>query len=291
MKDITTKTKLVAILGTPLGHSFSPTMHNAAFQSLGLDYYYLPIEVTKENLGDVVGGLRRMNFAGFNVTIPHKINIMQYLDETDSLAEIIGAVNTVVIKDGRLKGYNTDGIGFLRSLETEKGIKVKDRKVLIIGAGGSTQSIAMTLAANHARDIVICNRTEEKARLLSDHINRKLHTCSRPLPLDPSRVAAEITDADILINTTNIGMTPDIESVPIDPQLLNRRTLVCDIIYNPLKTRLLLEAERAGCEIMNGLGMLLYQGAEAFTLWTGMPAPITVMKAALETFTSQSTKS
>ncbi len=287
MDKITTRTKLVGILGSPLGHTLSPDMQNQAFQNLGLDYYYLPIEVSAENLGAVVGGIRHMNFAGFNITMPHKMNIIQYLDEIDSLAEMIGSVNTVVIKDGRLKGYSTDGTGFVRSLELDKGISLKGKKIFILGAGGAAKSIALTLAGQNVREIVICNRTLEKAKEISDRVNRNFRHCCSPLPADPEKMRPSLSDVDILVNTTNLGMHPDTGSLPIEPKLLSRRLLVYDIIYHPLKTRLLEEAERAGCATMNGLGMLIYQGAEAFSLWTGLEAPIDVMKKSVFSCTNQ----
>jgi shikimate dehydrogenase len=281
MEEITTRTKLVAILGSPVSHTLSPAMHNAAFRDLGLDYYYLPIEVSSENLGAVVGGLRWLNYAGFNVTMPHKVGIIKYLDEIDGLAELVGAVNTVVIRDGRLKGYNTDGTGFIHALEQEKGIAVRDKKILILGAGGAAKSIALALAASNVREIAICNRTPDKAVELAAHINRQLRPCSRFLQLEPDSAAASLAEMDIIINTTSIGMAPDLEGLPLDTRLLNPRQLVCDIVYHPLQTRFLREAENIGCPTMNGLGMLIYQGAEAFSLWTGQPAPVAVMRAAI----------
>ena len=281
MEAITTRTKLVAILGSPLGHTLSPAMHNAAFQALGLDYYYLPVEVSSEHLGMVVGGLRWMNYAGFNVTMPHKIEIRQFLDETDSLADLVGAVNTVVIRDGRLKGYNTDGIGFVRALEKEKNTSVRDKKVLILGAGGAARSIALALAANSVREIAICNRTPDKADELAGHINRQLRPCSYTLQLETGSAAASLAEMDIIINTTSIGMAPDLEGLPLDTRLLNPRQTVCDIVYHPRQTRLLREAENIGCSTMNGLAMLIYQGAEAFSLWTGQPAPVAIMREAI----------
>ncbi|ATW24015.1 shikimate dehydrogenase [Candidatus Formimonas warabiya] len=281
MNAINVNTKLVGLLGNPLGHSFSPAMQNRAFEKLGLDYYYLPIEVAGENLGDVVKGISRMNFAGFNVTIPHKINIIKYLDEIDELAEIIGAVNTVTIKDGRLKGYNTDGSGFVRSLEEETGITVQDQNVFILGSGGASRSIALTVAYKGARTICLCNRTVSKAQELAGEINAKVRECCISVTLDKGEMKELLKDCDIFINTTSVGMHPKDEEIPLDPELINEKTIVCDIIYNPLKTKLLKETGKKGCKTVNGLGMLLFQGAEAFKLWTGKDAPVSDMEVIL----------
>lgn len=273
MAFINVNTKLVGLLGNPLGHSFSPAMQNIAFETQGLNYYYLPIEVTAENLADVVKGISKMNFAGFNVTIPHKLNIMKFLDEIDDLAELIGAVNTVTIKDGRLKGYNTDGIGFVRSLEEETNVTVKGSIVFILGSGGASRSIAMAMAFKGANKVYLCNRTVEKAMDLTKEINSKIRDCSIALPMVKSEMLRPLKETAIFINTTSVGMHPNEGDTPIESSLLHEGMIVSDIIYNPLKTRLLLEAEQRGCKTLKGLGMLVYQGAEAFKLWTGIDAP------------------
>lgn len=281
MVSINVNTKLVGLLGYPLGHSYSPSMQNRAFEVLRFNYCYLPIEVTAEDLADVVKGISKMNFAGFNVTIPHKINIMKYLDEIDELAGVIGAVNTVTVKDGRLKGYNTDGSGFVRSLEEETGITVQDKNVFILGSGGASRSIALTMAFKGANKIYLCNRTAAKALDLANEINAKVRKCSVSLAMNKNEMEAALQDADIFINTTSVGMHPRDEEIPVDTNLINARTIVCDIIYNPLKTKLLQETEKRGCKTVNGLGMLVYQGAEAFKLWTGADAPVRQMKEVL----------
>jgi shikimate dehydrogenase len=271
---IDVNTKLVGLLGYPLEHSYSPIMQNGAFQALGLNYVYIPIEVTEDNLGDVVKGICKMNFAGFNVTIPHKINVMKYLDEIDDVAKVIGAVNTVTIKDGRSKGYNTDGEGFILSLEKGTGISAKGKNVFIIGSGGASRAIAMTLAFRGANKIYICNRTAQNARALSDEINSKVRDCSTTVPMEYGPMAQALKDVDILINTTSVGMFPKVDDIPIEKELIDQRIVVCDIVYNPIKTNLLKEAEKAGCKTVDGLGMLVNQGAEAFKLWTGLEPPV-----------------
>lgn len=277
MVAINTETKMIGLLGYPLKHSYSPAMQNAAFQKMGLNKIYIPIEVTEENLGDVIKGMSKMNFAGFNVTIPHKINVMEYLDEIDELAKMIGAVNTVINKDGRLKGYNTDGNGFLRSFEIGTGESVKKKKILIIGSGGASRAISMTMAVNGAEKIYICNRTLDKAVELADDINKKTGSPLVAAALKYNDIEDVLQYTDIIINTTSVGMHPDTDALPIDKRLLDKRFIVCDIVYNPLKTKLLEEAEKVGCKILTGISMLVYQGAEAFKIWTGIEPTVEIM--------------
>ncbi|MGI5859914.1 MAG: shikimate dehydrogenase [Tepidanaerobacteraceae bacterium] len=277
MVKIDAKTRIIGLLGHPLGHSFSPAMQNAAFEFIGLNKLYIPIEVTPNNLGDVVKGISKMNFDGFNVTKPYKVNIIKYLDEVDDLAKIIGAVNVVTIKNGILKGYNTDGNGFIRSFEEEIGISVDGKNIFIIGSGGASRAISMTLAIKGAKTICICNRTYEKAVDLSEDINKNIKRCSIPITMNCSDMENALDDIDIIINTTSVGMFPDTEKIPIDEKLLHKRFIVSDIVYNPRKTKLLKAAEKKGCKTVSGLAMLVYQGAESFKLWTDMEPPVEKM--------------
>lgn len=270
MKYPTVTTKLVILLGNPLGHSISPAMHNRVFEKLGLDYCYMPVEVSPENLATVFAGLTRMNVTGFNVTIPHKIRIMEYLDELDPLAETIGAVNTICIDEGRTKGYNTDGEGFIRSLEEEAKISVRDKRFFLLGGGGAIRAIAMTLAFKGAEKIILCNRTMTKAQELAAEINGKIRHCTEAIEQVFDRQAEAIKGCDVLVNGTSIGMHPHADELPIDESLLTKDLVVADIVYNPLMTRLLRTAEDRGCTIARGLGMLIYQGAAGFKLWTGI---------------------
>ncbi|MEE4113437.1 MAG: shikimate dehydrogenase [Desulfobacteraceae bacterium] len=278
---IDTQTKLVGLIGRPLGHSFSPAMHNRAFQALGLNYCYLPIEVTAEDLATVAAGIAKMNFAGYNVTIPHKIRIMDYLDAIDPLAQAIGAVNTVTIRNGRTTGYNTDGIGFAHSLETAGEPSVKNKSVLIVGAGGAARAIAITLADRGAARIIVCNRTGATACALSRDVNRQGRECATAIPLDAATLANALQDADILINTTSVGMHPQEQQSPIPDHLIQRHLVVCDIVYNPPLTHLLKMAQEKGCRIVRGIGMLVHQGAASFRLWTGRDAPVDIMRKAI----------
>jgi shikimate dehydrogenase len=279
MTSVDVNTKLTGLLGNPLGHSFSPVMHNRAFELLGLNFFYMPIEVTPENLKDVACGISKMNFAGYNVTIPHKIRIMEHLDHIDELARSIGAVNTVTIKDGVTTGHNTDGEGFIRSLETETGTSVKGKTLLVLGTGGAARAVAMALAFKGAERIIICNRTEQKARDLSRDINEKVRPCSEVIPMAPWEIKNAAGQADVVINTTSVGMHPEEDRMPLDGEAIPEGIVVCDIIYNPDKTKLLRVAESKGCKIVSGLGMLVYQGAEAFRLWTGTEPPVDEMFA------------
>jgi shikimate dehydrogenase len=277
MAFIDVNTKLVGLLGNPLGHSLSPAMHNKAFQTLGLNYFYLPIEVTSSDLKDVVRGISKMNFAGYNVTIPHKIQIMAHLDHVDELARVIGAVNTVTLKDGVSTGYNTDGMGFVQNLESETGSSVNEKCFFILGCGGAARAIAMTLAFKGASKIFLCNRTIQKAIDLSEEINTKTRPCSTVVPRDRVHIESAIQQADVLINTTSIGMHPDTDHLPLDADLIPTGIIVSDIVYNPLMTKLLKSSEHKSCRIVTGIGMLVYQGVEGFRLWTGTEPPVDEM--------------
>lgn len=266
----TVTTKLVVILGNPLGHSVSPPMHNRVFRKLGLDYCYMPIEVNNEDLGVVFRGLTKMNVVGCNVTIPHKVRIMQYLDELDPVAATIGAVNTICIKDGKTKGYNTDGEGFIRSLEEEADLEVRGKRFFILGCGGAARAIGMTLAFQGAEKIVFCNRTVSKAEQLATEINTKIGNLSQFIGIEQAEQAAEIAKCDIIINTTSVGMHPHENSLPLDESLISDRHVVADIVYNPQMTLLLKKAKEKGARIVPGLGMLVYQGAAAFKLFTSV---------------------
>ena len=277
MAVVDVNTKLVGLLGNPLGHSFSPAMHNKAFETLGLNYFYLPIEVTAEDLSTVAAGIAKMNFAGYNITIPHKIRIMDCLDAIDPLARAIGAVNTVVLENGRATGYNTDGEGFVRSLEAESGIKVDGKSCFILGCGGAARAIAMTLAFKGAQRIFLCNRTEQKAHDLAAEINAKVSPCSEVVTVEPARIEAAVQQVDVLINTTSVGMHPEEDRIPIDDDLIPSGVIVSDIVYNPARTKLLRVAQEKGCKTVPGLGMLVYQGAEGFRKWTRAEPPVEVM--------------
>ncbi len=280
MRYPTVTTRLVILLGKPLGHSVSPAMHNSAFAELGMDYCYLPVEVTAEDLATVFAGLKRMNLAGGNVTVPHKIRIIELLDRLDPLAQSIGAVNTICLEQGQAVGYNTDGYGFLRSLQEVAGISPAGQRFLLLGAGGAARAIAMTLALEGAEAIMISNRNAERAELLAEEINRAIRPCAAMVAAEPKAQQAALAESTVLINCTSLGMAPANDTLALDPSLLHPGLTVADIVYNPMRTRLLAAAEKIGCRTVPGLGMLIHQGAAAFTLWTGREPPVETMRQA-----------
>ncbi len=279
MGRIKGSTQLTCIIGSPVDHSKSPYMHNLAFEKLGLDYAYMAFDIKEGSLKQGVDGLRTLNVRGFNITMPHKQEVMKYLDKIEEDAKLIGAVNTVLNNNGKLIGYNTDGKGFIKSLE-ERNVKYIDEKIVIIGAGGAAKAIAIELALKGVENIVIVNRTLEKAEAISHTINKNIEGSeSRSLVLDEKLLKEELKDASILINTTSVGMGDSIDKNIIkNEDTLDKDLFVADLIYNPVKTKFLSMAEEKGCRIMNGLDMLVYQGALVFKIWTGADMPVEVMK-------------
>ncbi|MGI9953188.1 shikimate dehydrogenase [Moorellaceae bacterium AZ2] len=278
---LTAATRLVGLLGYPVAHSFSPQIHNAAFRALGLDWVYLAFGVQPLLLPAAVAGMKALGFAGANVTIPHKESIMAYLDEIDPLARLIGAVNTIVIREGKLVGYNTDAGGFRRSLE-EAGVDPAGKRALVLGAGGAARAVAFTLAQAGCAALTLANRNRDRARELARALEEACCPGVDIFPLEDRALAEVLPGVDLVINTTSVGMNPYREEVPFNPDLLQPHHLVYDVVYNPPETRLLEAARRRGCSVIPGLSMLLYQGAEAFTLWTGREAPLEVMRKTLD---------
>ncbi len=277
-RAISGKTSLCGLIGDPVEHTMSPIMHNAAFSEIGIDFLYIPFRVKKEELGKAIEGMRALNIKGLNVTIPHKVDVIQFLDRLDPLAEKIGAVNTIVNNDGFLSGYNTDASGFLQAL-LERGIEPEGENVVILGAGGASRAISFILADRGAY-LVILNRLEEFdwAKELAGRISQVFDQEITALELNKENLAGVLGKADILVNATSVGMSPNIDEIPVDPQLLRTDLVVYDIVYNPIKTRLLREAEAAGAKTIGGLDMLVWQGALAFEKWTGQKAPAELMK-------------
>jgi shikimate dehydrogenase len=270
--------KVCYLIGYPVGHSMSPAMHNAAFKELGLDYRYEALSVEPGRLADFLNGvLRRPTVRGANVTIPHKISVMRAIDAVDEAAAMIGAVNTVVNDGGVLKGYNTDGVGAMRALERSIG-GLRGKRVLLLGAGGAARAVAYVIA-REAEALIILNRTPRRAVELAGALRRKVERRIdiSAAALDETHLRRELERADILINATPMGMHPDVGETPVPRHLLHGRLLVFDLVYNPPRTRLLREAEDAEAETLSGVEMLVYQGAEAFLLWTGKRAPVDLM--------------
>lgn len=273
-------TNIVGLIGHPVEHSFSPPMHNSAFAKLGLDYAYVAFDVNPSDLKSAIDGAKALNIKGFNVTIPHKIEVMQYLNELDEVAHLIGAVNTIDFKN--LKGYNTDGIGAVRAIEEVTSIK--DKNVVVSGAGGASRAISFYLAKFGADSITILNRNVNKAQKLANDV-LKSDLISDVGTDSISRIENYLKDADILVDTTPLGMDPHIDDEPIArADAMHEDLVVFDAVYNPNETVLLKEAIKAGAKPVYGIKMLLYQGAESFKIWTGRDAPIDVMQKALNEY-------
>jgi shikimate dehydrogenase len=276
------RTKLVGIIGFPIGHSLSPRMQNAAFQSIGLDYCYIPLEVGSRRLRSAITALRSLKFRGFNVTIPHKRRIMAALDEVTPEALLIGAVNTVEIRHGRLIGHNTDGRGFLLALFEDVGTSVRGKRLMILGAGGAARAVAFQSALGGAASVLVANRSAGRAGELVRDLARPPARCSASaLRWSEASLKSGAREADIIVNATSVGMKPGDHS-PLPPDTVTPQHLVCDLIYRPAETALLQQARRAGAKTVNGIGMLVHQGALSFEIWTGKPAPISVMREALQ---------
>jgi len=253
-------------------------MQNAAFQKKNLDYVYLPFRVKEEELSQAIEGMKTLNMRGLNVTIPHKVAVIKLLDKLDPLAEKIGAVNTIVNDDGILTGYNTDATGFLQPL-FESSIELKDKRVAVLGAGGASRAVSFILAERGA-NLVILNRIEELdwAETLADRISHTFNIAVGATELTRDNLSGIMEGADILVNATSVGMNPNTDNTPVTADLLKPGLVVYDIVYNPIKTRLLSEAEAAGAITLGGIDMLVWQGALAFEIWTGQKAPVELMK-------------
>jgi shikimate dehydrogenase len=273
---ITGKTKITGIFGYPVEHTLSPAMHNAAFKALGLDYCYVPFQVHPEHLRDAINAIRALNLCGVNVTVPHKEKILPLLDEIHEEASFIGAVNTIVNRQGKLTGYNTDGKGFIKVL-AESRISLADKNILIIGAGGASRAISYYLC-QESKTVQIYNRTRKRAHKLVKDLGRLCNNVSLRENI------SHINDFHMIINATPVGLKNEDPS-PFDTSLLKKNQIICDLIYK--RTRLLKEASRKGCKVIDGSGMLLWQGMLAFELWTGKKPPAEVMRNALKARTKK----
>jgi shikimate dehydrogenase len=268
--------KIFGIIGSPITHSLSPKMHEAAYRKLKLSCSYKSYDVSAEKLGAFIADGRK-RFAGLNVTVPHKVAVIEYLDELDESAKLIGAVNTIKFVGGKAKGYNTDGVGCAKALEAAN-IQVRGRKVLVLGAGGAARAIVYQLVEEGA-DVVIANRTRENAEKLAAEVREK--TGKEVGVVELSSVGGVIPEVDVVVNTTTVGMTPKKGESPLPADVLSPRLVVMDIVYNPVETRLLRDAKKRGCKTVDGVGMLVHQGAESFKIWLGIDAPIEEMRDAV----------
>lgn len=273
--NISGKTKVTGLFGYPVEHSLSPAMHNVAFEYLKLDYCYVTFSVRPDMLKDAVQAIRALGLKGVNVTVPHKENVIPFLDEISEEASFIGAVNTIKNDDGKLKGNNTDGRGFMQSL-SEAGIDVGDKKILIVGAGGASRAIGYYLC-KEASEVHLFDVDDKKANSLKEHLNKLKGNISLA---DAKSVKNKdfFSGIDIIINATPLGLKPD-DPTPVNISLINKNHMVCDLIYK--ETPLLREASKIGCKTMDGLGMLLWQGVFAFKIWTGIMPPVEAMRRAL----------
>ncbi|KZL89917.1 shikimate dehydrogenase [Clostridium magnum] len=278
-KRISGKTGLLGLIGTPVDHSKSPVMYNYSFEKLDLDYAYLAFDITVEKVPDAIAAMKTFKMRGANVTMPCKSEVVKYMDELSPAARIIGAVNTIVNDNGKLTGHITDGVGFIRNLK-EHGVEVKDKKVTIMGAGGAATAIQVQFALDGAREISIFNIKDafyEKAEKTVENIKKEVPECVVSLYdlNDTERLNAEIASSDILVNGTLVGMHPNEEQTIIkDTSVFKKDLVVADVVYNPKKTKLMEDAEAVGCKTVGGLGMLLWQGAEAFKLYTELEMPV-----------------
>ena len=287
----------MGVIGDPIEHTFSPAMHNAGLNELGLNYIYLPFHVKEDMLGECIQGAKAMGIKGLNVTIPHKSNVIKHLDDIDSVASMIGAVNTIQFiydennessnQDNeinvRTKGFNTDGYGCVRAIEEKTSIK--DKKVSITGAGGAARAVAFQIANSGIDELSILNRNLSKAQSLANDLKTNLKSIDIDISInayDLEELKRELSDSDIFIDTTPIGMYPNVDDKPVaSADMLHEDLLVNDIVYTPMKTSLIREAELANAEVVYGYKMLLYQGIRSFEIWLGREAPVDVMEKAL----------
>lgn len=272
---INAATRLCAVYGAPIHHSASPAMHNAAFAALGLDWCYLAFEVQPENLRAAIAGARAMNFAGLNLTVPHKLLAFEMVDVLDESARRWGAVNTIRFGPEGAVGFNTDADAIVASLREDLGIGLAGARVLLLGAGGAGRTAALKLASEKA-ELFLVNRTPAKAEAVALEIKRQM-------PDARVQVGYPKGEVDLLLNATSLGLKPD-DGSPVDESsfALRQTPAVYDMIYRPAETKLLAAAKQAGCKTANGLGMLVHQGAKAFEIWTGQAAPLGVMRRAVE---------
>ena len=276
---INAETKVCAVIGNPIAHSLSPLIHNAAFREKGLNYVYVAFQV--EDLKDAIAGVKALGIRGLSVTIPHKIEIVPYLDDIDSLALAIGSVNTVVNSHGRLKGYNSEGPGALRALK-DTGVILSGSRVVIIGSGGAARAVAFTLARDGKLEtLTILGILADQVEGLIADVRSKVGCKAEGGLIEKDGLRQKVSEADILINCSPVGMYPQAEESPLDRICLRRDLVVFDIVYNPLKTRLLRDAEEKGCKTVPGSEMFLNQAAIQFELFTGVEAPVESMRNVL----------
>ena len=283
---IDTSTRLCCLIGDPVKHSLSPRMHNMAFQELCLNYIYLAFEVKKIHLESVINGFKSLGISGFNVTIPYKIDVIKYLDDLDKSASDVGAVNTVVSRDGNFIGFNTDVQGVIFALEKSGVTSIKGLSV-IIGAGGAARAVVTALVEMGCEEMIILNRTEQKGVALANEVENRYNINCIGLKFNLKNLKLVIEDANLIINATSLGMHPEQDRTPIPKEIIPFGATIFDIVYTPLKTKLLRDAEERGAKVIPGLYMLIGQGASSFKLWTRRDFPIEKIREILITTLSE----
>ena len=274
---LTSNTKILCIIGNPIEHSMSVIMHNATIQKIGLDYRYVAFNVFPKDLSNAINGLKSLNIKGANVTIPHKISVMKYLDKIEPTAKMIGAINTIKNEDGKLIGRNTDGEGFLNSIK-ESGYNLKNKNIVLFGAGGAARACAFFLA-KEINKITIINRSNTAMNDLISNLNLNYDISIEGINLSKNEeIKNVIADSDMLVNTTPVGMYPNANESPVKQLWLHPNLFVIDIIYSPIQTKLLLDASSIGCKVLSGVDMLINQGIIAFEWWTGFSPDKKLMK-------------
>lgn len=275
---ISLNTKLIGLIGNPLGQSFSSYFQNETLRTLDLDYIYYPIEVENKNLEHVINGMRSMNFAGFAVTKPYKIEVLKYMDELDDDAKLIGSINTVVIENERLKGYNTDGKGLIRSFKHDLKLDLENNFFLSFGAGGTARAVCFELAKNNVSNINIVS-ISNSSLILAKELNNIYGDIAKGYSISNGDFDMEkiVSNSDILMNFTGLGMNNSINETCVNKDYIKSSHICFDATYNPKKTKFLIEAEEKGATILNGLNMLINQGAIQFQLWTNYKAPYQLM--------------
>ena len=282
---ISAHTKILCIIGHPISHTMSPLMHNIALNDLNLDYVYVAFDVTPKNLRNALNGIRALNIRGINVTIPHKETVLSYLDSIDPIAQKIRAVNTIKLEDGRIYGKNTDAEGFIRAIE-DANIDISEMDVLLLGSGGAAKAVSYALIQKISK-LTILNRTKPKATELANKLKKESEIPIFTKKLEETTINDEIQRVDLVINATPVGMYPSQQESILSSNMLHQDLIVFDLIYNPIETKLIKDARKVGCKTINGLDMLISQGALAFEWWTDKKPNTNLMKKKVIEFLSE----
>ena len=273
---INADTKLCCLIGDPVIQSISPEIHNASFKDKRINFVYLSFRVEKDDLKRAITGLQTLGVRGINVTIPHKESVMELLDSIDKSASVIGAVNTIINENRKLMGFNTDIDGFIEPFR-ERRIELRNRKALITGSGGSARACISGLVKEGCKDILILTRNEVRGNKMVAHLKKNLKFTGEVLKLNEENLSKTLIAVDIIVNATPVGMYPNVGESPIPLRLLKKSHVICDIVYKPLRTKLIEYGEKSGCVTIPGYEMLVNQAAKSFELWTGQEAPRDIM--------------